>query len=312
MIVVPIFLAGCVLLYQGAEWLVRGAAAVADSLGIPKAVVGLTLVAFGTSAPELFVNLIAASQGHTDFALSNVSGSNLANLCVGFGICGLVTRVRIRRDFFAPDLLLQWIAVVLVVVLLLVPVLYHVPLWGVLPLAGLLVIYFISLTRRSQVLDSASGCRRTAALGFGLALLGGVCLYAGGEAVLYASLEIAHTMGISDALIGFTIVAVGTSIPDISASIIAVRKGEESIAVGNLLGSNISNVLVVLSGTLVVARRDLAANGSILMDYGVLCVLSLIFLIFGHRQQGVSKVLALFLLFCYLGYMAQRIYFELA
>jgi cation:H+ antiporter len=308
LIVVPVFLVGCVLLYLGANWLVRGAAAVADSLGIPKAVIGLTLVAFGTSAPELFVNLIAAWRGETDLALSNISGSNLANLCVGFGICGLISRIRIRRDLFAPDLVLQSLSVIVIVALLLVPPLLHLPLWSVFPLIGLLLVYFVSLTRRSQILDSATGCRRTAAVGFAFSILGGACLYGGGEAVLYAAIEIAELIHISEALIGLTIVAAGTSIPDITASIVAARKGEDSIAVGNLLGSNISNVLVVLNGTVLVARKGLVAEDSnILIDYAVLCVLLLVFLVFCHRQQRISKILALFMLICYIGYMAQRI-----
>jgi cation:H+ antiporter len=310
LLVVAVFLLGCALLYVGAEWLVRGAASVAEALGIPKAVIGLTLVAFGTSAPELFVNLIAAWREHTDFALSNVSGSNLANMCVGFGICGLIARLRIRRDFFGPDMILQWFGAMVIVALLLVPALYEVPFWSVFPLLGLLLVYFVSLTRRSQILDSATGCRRTAALGFLLALLGGACLYAGGEAVLHAALEIAESLGISDALIGLTIVAAGTSIPDISASIVAARKGEESIAVGNLLGSNISNILVVLSGTFLVAQKDLIASPSILMDYGVLGGLSFIFLVFGQRENGIPRLLSLFLLFSYFAYMVLRVFLE--
>jgi len=308
---VLIFLVGCGLLYLGANWLVRGAASVADSLGIPKAVIGLTLVAFGTSAPELFVNLIAASRGHTEFALSNISGSNLANLCVGFGICGLIARIRIRRDFFTPDLMLQWASVTLIVALLAAPPLYDLPFWSAYPLVGLLLIYFVSLTRRSQILDSATGCRRTAVLGFALSILGGACLYGGGEAVLHASLQIADWLDISESLIGLTIVAAGTSIPDITASIVAARKGENSIAVGNLLGSNISNVLVVLNGTVLIARQDLAAEQPILIDYAVLCFISLVFLVFCYRQQAIAKLLALFMLACYIGYMAYRIWLEL-
>jgi cation:H+ antiporter len=310
LLVVAIFLLGCLLLYAGAEWLVRGAAAVAETLGIPKAVIGLTLVAFGTSAPELFVNLIAASRGHTDFALSNVSGSNLANMCVGFGICGLIAVLRIRRDFFGPDMVLQCFAAMVIVALLLVPGMYEVPLWSVFPLLGLLLIYIVSLTRRSQILDSASGSRRRAALGFGLVVLGSACLYAGGESVLFASLKIAHRLGISDSLIGLTIVAAGTSVPDISASIVAARRGEESIAVGNLLGSNISNVLVVLNGTFLVAQKDLTACPSVLMDYSVLGGLSFVFLLFGQREKGISRSLSLFLLLAYFAYMALRVYLE--
>jgi cation:H+ antiporter len=317
--------AGCVLLYFGADWLVRGASTIADALGAPKAVIGLTLVAFGTSAPEMFVNLLAGYQGETGFALSNVSGSNLTNICVGFGLCGLLGGVAIKWSTFRADFVVLVLSAGMIAGFLLIfradP---RLPFWTTVPLLGVLTIYLISLGRRGVAGPERVPPAETSAaslwLQVGLVLLGVAALYGGGKLVLASAISIAQRFHVDPALIGLTIVAAGTSVPDTIASVIAARRQEHEIAVGNLLGSNISNVLVVLSGTLLASRLGgkpaaspgvLLASGDILVDYVMVCVVSLALIAVAATMQRVRRPAGIALLVFYFGYMTYRVIVEL-
>ena len=137
-----------VLLYFGANWLVGGASTVATSLRLSKVVVGITLVAFGTSAPELFVNLVAAYRGHSGIALSNISGSNLANLCLGYGICAFLGNLVIQRKKFGLDLIYFFLAPLLILFFLAIFPGKRIPLWGVIFFLPLLISYLLSVKNR--------------------------------------------------------------------------------------------------------------------------------------------------------------------
>lgn len=302
-----LFLGGCVLLFFGAHWLVLGAASLAETLGIPKSVVGLTLVALGTSAPEMFVNFIAAAKGHTDIALTNVAGSNLANICIGFGLCALLGKLVIQRRQFATDINLLILTPGLVLAMFYVSSTRQLPYLSVLPLTGVLIFYLNSLRRRTaaSVLEEVVPGNRWAAAG--LFLLGVISLYGGGELVLRAALEAARWLGVSQDIVGLTIVAAGTSVPDIAASVIAGRRGEHGIAVGNLVGSNISNIVVVLNGTILVSHRGLPVTSQIQWDYVTVLLISLGFWAISMREQSMSKKVAILLLVVYFSYMAARV-----
>ncbi len=333
---------GCVLLYFGAEWLVRGSAAIATSLGIPKSVVGLTLVAFGTSAPEMFVNVIAGLQGETGFALSNVSGSNLTNICVGFGICGLTSGIVVSWSAFRSDCAALIISVAIVTgVLFLDPSAPRVPAWTCILLLLFLAYYLLTLRRRAgtgldATLDDIEEITGetpspSVALNAVLFLVGVVALYGGGECVLRSAVAIAKTLSIDASLIGLTIVAAGTSVPDTVASVIAARKQEHEIAVGNLVGSNISNVLVVLSGTIIASWASgaatastsaatsaaaapgvLVASGAIMLDYAMVCLVSIGFVAIVATTGRVAKPAGIAMLVAYTGYMGLRIFWEVS
>jgi cation:H+ antiporter len=302
-----IFLVGCALLFYGAHWLVGGAAKIADTLGIPKSVVGLTLVALGTSAPEMFVNFLAAAKGHTDLALTNVAGSNLANICVGFGLCAMLGTVVVRRGQFAFDLKLLVATPALVLVLFFIGPKSELPYLSVLPLTGVLAVYLISLHQRTGISEVDEPVPGNAWAGAGLLVLGGVCLYGGGELMLRAAVDVAQRLGVSHDIVGLTIVAAGTSVPDIAASVIAARRGEHAIAVGNLVGSNISNVLVVLNGTIVVSGGGLAVTREIRWDYAAAFLVSTVFCVIGLRKETLPKSIAIGFVAGYLGYMALRV-----
>jgi cation:H+ antiporter len=328
---IAFFLAGCVLLYFGAEWLVRGAAAIAESLGIPKTIVGLTLVAFGTSAPELFFNVIAGFRGETGIALANVSGSNLTNICVGFGLCGIISGVYVRWSEFREDCITLIASAAFILAMLMFFETPHVPMWAIAPLFVMMAMYLLSLRRRTK--DEYTGrdadmplARMVIELAF---FFGGtLALACGGWLVLESAIKIAEVLQLSKELIGLTIVAAGTSIPDTVASVVAARRGEHEIAVGNLLGSNISNVLVVLTGTTLAGWTSgkpvvfddtipfpagtLVGSTDIVVDYVAVCIVSLLFIGMAAFAGRVRRPAAVILLLLYFGYMGVRVFGALA
>ncbi len=311
-----VLIASCVILYYGAHWLVRGAVVIATALGIPKTVVGLTLVAFGTSAPEMFVNVIAGLKGETSIALANVSGSNLTNICIGFGVCALAACVVIDWRSFWADCSMAVLSTVVVLAFLVGGAYFGLApglsLWALLPLGLLSVLYLISLRRRAveeveDEGDDVSGLRL--ALHCGLFLLGVGALYGGGSLLLESAIATAEKLNMPSSLIGLTIVAAGTSIPDTIASLVAARQGEHGIAVGNLIGSNISNVLIVLSATLLASRSALSTGGDIYLvqDYIMVVAVSLLFLVLAARCGKVSRSWGVLFLLTYFGYMGYRV-----
>jgi len=297
-----LILFGFALLYYGAKWLIKGASSLAIGIGISKLVVGLTLVAFGTSSPELFVNITAALKGNIALALSNVSGSNLTNILVGFGLCAFVGSVALTPAKFGIDLLY------VVATPLLVLGFFHesLPFWAVAPLIIMIVVYGFSLYHRPAPKEKIEG-ELTILKATGLFLVGAVLLYTGGEFVVNSAITLGKGWGLSDAVIGLTIVAFGTSIPDVMTSVIAIKDGENSLAVGNLLGSNISNVLLVLGGTLVAAGSELPSSGAIRMDYAMVCLISIVLLGSAYMWKSFPKVLGGSFLAIYLSYMIFRL-----
>ena len=320
----PLLLAGgCILLYLGAIWLVRGASEIALVLKIPKAIVGLSFVALGTSAPELIVNLIAAYRGETGIALTNISGSNLTNLLVGFGLCGVISGLLIHWRTFFYDLWALVLSALAPLVIMLIMLLYggspQLPLWSVLPLGAGLIAYLWTLKRRSKDLeaeDTGTKPHRHPGISFAVFFLGAFTLYGGGRLVLDAALQIAAQFEIDPSLVGLTIVAAGTSIPDAIASIVAARRGEHDIAVGNLLGSNIANILLVITGTLLaswVGNNTTMIDGKnplIVLDYIFIAVISLTFFAIAVRWGRISRRGGTLMIATYLCYMGLRIYFE--
>ena len=315
-------LSACVILFFGAHWLVRGAMTVATALGIPKTVIGLTLVAFGTSAPELFVNVIAGWSGKTDIALANVSGSNLTNICVGFGVCSLAACVVVDWKAFKADCLMVVASAALILGFLFFTVSAELPFWALAPLVGLLAVYLVSLRWRKNAPEENgdNGITTTKlVLHSGLFLLGVAALYCGGEILLNGAVETADRMGMPPSLVGLTIIAAGTSIPDTIASLVAARQGEHGIAVGNLLGSNISNVLVVLSATLLASQANsstwtsLGTGGDVYLvyDYLMVAAVSMVFLLLAARFGKITRSWGVVFLLAYFGYMGYRVYMAL-
>lgn len=288
---------GFVLLYKGGDFLVTGAAGIARKKNIPAFIVGITLVAFGTSAPELFFNLISALHGNAAFALSNVSGSNLINLCVGIGISAMITALPIKREVFAKDLLFLFMGPLVILIFIAVSgrnalTLIH-GLFLFVGFAGYLFWTNREMIRHNRKMPKSDqacmdvSCKRE----WGIFFLGGVMLYAGGEIIFRNALTIVERLQISESIVGLTVIAVGTSIPDCAASIIAVFKKQKDIAIGNILGSNIFNIFLVLAATIVAFNEPIFFSRSNLFDYLSVFILSFLFFIVVITRQSYGPVL---------------------
>lgn len=308
LVALAVLIPGFVFLYFGAEWLVRGAADVASHLKLSKTFVGLTLVALGTSAPEFFVNVIAAINDSTEFALSNVAGSNLTNLCIGFGLASLFCEVPIYRNVFFSDLVIMLLATCVVVVSFLLTKTTILSFWALLPFLVLIVFYLRSLTQRRLAVGEDLQIHMKFPAAVGLFFLGVTCLYLGGEMVYRSALDVAKELEIPETVIGLTVVACGTSIPDVTASVIAARRREFGIAVGNLLGSNISNILIVLGGTLLVAGRGLQSSKFLIADYSFIGVLCLAFLWTASEPERITRAMGVGMLVAFGSYYGIRIW----
>ncbi len=306
---------GFLFLFLGAEWLIRGAAELAIRMSLSKSFVGLTLVAFGTSAPEMVVNIFASE--NPQLALSNVAGSNLTNLCLGFGLASMFGAVIVKRRRFTIDLLAMVIAPGIIVVSFLVgslahPVVSYETVWILLSCLGVYII--LLATRRGAGEDEEPNEQSTASHFRQLAEVagGGTLLYLGGELVYRNAIELATVWGMPEQIIGLTLVACGTSIPDIAATAMAARRNEWELASGNIIGSNISNVLVVLSATMLVSGQSLAGSPELLVDYITVFVVSVSFACVALTKQRFGPKLGILAIIALISYYSLRVFGELS
>jgi len=254
---------GLALLFWGGEWLVRGATRLAAAAGIPPLIVGLTVVAFGTSAPELAVSVQAALAGQTDLAIGNVVGSNIANVLLILGIAALITPLAVDQKIIRRDIPLMIAASAGLWLMALDGALSR--LEGIALVGGIIAYTIFAIRegrRESKALESeyaaAYGTERKAAMrefALNLALVaGGIgLLIIGASWLVDGAVTIARWLGLSELIIGLTIIAVGTSLPELATSVIAAIRGQRDIAVGNVVGSSLFNILSVLGLTAIVA-----------------------------------------------------------
>jgi len=269
------FIVGLAALVLGAELLVRGASKLALALGISPLVVGLTVVAFGTSSPELAVSVQSSWSGQVDIAIGNVVGSNIFNVLVILGLSALITPLVVHQQ-----LVRQEVPIMIAVSLLLWALAADggIGFWDGVLLAGLLIAYTTLVIRQSrretaavqQQYDEAfiPATRRSWDAHWGvqvLLIIGGLALLvAGSRWLVEAAVVFAKAFGVSELVIGLTIVAAGTSLPEVATSVLAALRGERDIAVGNAVGSNIFNILCVLGLSAVVAPQTLTVSDTVL------------------------------------------------
>jgi cation:H+ antiporter len=262
-----VFAAGVLALVVGAEALVRGASRLALSFGVPPLVVGLTVVAFGTSAPELAVSVGAALDGNPDLAIGNVVGSNIANILVILGASALVAPIAVALQVIRQEVPVMIGASALLVALAANGVVGRAEAALLLFFAAAYTVFLVRQARQapaapraeSITAPDAAGRRWDGRSSVQLLLIGaGLGLLAlGGDRVVDAAVAIARLLGLSDLVIGLTVVAVGTSMPELATSVLAGLRGARDIAVGNVIGSNVLNILAVLGATGLVAPAGL-------------------------------------------------------
>jgi cation:H+ antiporter len=261
---------GVGVLYFGAEWLVRGSARLAGSLGVRPIVVGLTVVSFGTSAPELVVAVVAAARGNADLAIGNVLGSNLANIGLILGLTAIIRPLDV-----AARVVWREVPLMLLVTVGLFPVIWDLTLSRgdgalmLIALVGYLLFVFRSAGEETpEILHEFEDFMEASSpksdgprmADVGLVILGCSALVAGGYAIVESAVYIASTLGVSQVVIGLTVVAVGTSLPELATSLVAAIRKEADIAVGNVIGSNIFNILAILGTASAISPMNVPAH----------------------------------------------------
>ena len=244
-------LLGLGLLLIGGNYLLKGAVSLSMRLNIPRIVIGMTVVSFATSAPELIVSVKAALAGYPDLALSNVIGSNVANLGLVLGVTILIGYVDVRRSFYFTDWPMMMLASILFYAFLAWDQVLSRNEGGIMLVALFLFLVYLLRFQEPAVVEEPGGIMAAKPLYLTLLFLGlgGAALWGGSELLVSGAIGLAQLFGVSDRVIGITVVSVGTSIPELAASVIAMIRKEKAISVGNLIGSNIFNLLAVLGIT---------------------------------------------------------------
>jgi len=310
---------GFVALVKGADWLVDGASAIAKRFGISDLVIGLTVVAFGTSMPEFVVNMVSVAEESTDLAITNILGSNIINTFVILGLTALVYPIvsqKRSRDFDIP---LSIIAGVLVLIFVAVQSPLGEDGKGITRMGGgilfLLFIYFLYNTFRHakdhpediQGEEAVKAEPIDAWKAILLIVVGLIGLVVGGELIVKSAVDIASRMGVSEAVIGLTVVALGTSLPELATSVIAAYKHNADIALGNVIGSNIFNVFFVLSLSALI--RPLPAYEGIGLDALMVTLGSIVvwLAVKTNRERKIQRWAGALLLILYIGYLTYRL-----
>jgi len=289
-------LIGSVLLYFGADWMIKSSVHIASKLNISRFVIGLTIVAFGTSLPELGVSLKAALFNKSDIAIGNIIGSNITNVLLVLGISSMFNPILISFSKIKKDILIYLFVCVLLIFLLQNGILER---WeGVLLFTGIIFYTIHSfITDKShdeEFEDPFSTWRRTIIF----LVLGIILLYIGSESFIKGAVDFAKIIGVSDLIIGMSVVALGTSLPELVTSVFAAVKKEDSISVGNIIGSNLFNILSVLG--LVSIIKPLSVESSIFrFEIPIMIGAGLLLVPISLRQRPISKVISLSMLFGY-------------
>ncbi len=280
---------GIFLLIKGGGWLMKAAVALSLRFSIPKIVIGMTVVSFATSAPELIVSIQSALGGHPDLALGNVVGSNIANLGFVLAITIMISPIEVTQSFFKTDWPMMIFASLLFYFFLVIDfklVAYEGAILFVLLLC--FMVYLIKYQKES-VLEEAPEDDQALEISKTMTylLLGGFSLWLGSETLIKGAVSLAQNLGVSERIISVSIVSIGTSIPELSASIIAILNKEKAISLGNLIGSNIFNILAVMGITAMIHPVEVEDTGLLSNDIWWMFGISLLILPLVFFPKGV-------------------------
>ncbi len=302
---------GLVILILGGNWLLKAAVGFSLRLEIPKIVIGMTVVSFATSAPELIVSIKSALEGYADLALGNVIGSNIANLGLVLAITILVSTISVEKSFYKTD----WPVMMLSSLLLYGFIAFDgvlVRYEGIILFSMLVVFLFYLLKfQKPAVIEDLPDDNEELPLYKDVLFLviGGVALWGGSELLIDGAVGLATKFNVSERVIGVTIVSVGTSIPELAASVIAILKKEKAISLGNLIGSNVFNILAVLGITSIITPVTVKDQGLLTSDiYWMLGVSLLVLpLVFAPVKMKLSWKEGLILIALYGGFIYKMI-----
>lgn len=324
LISITIIAIGCVLLIFGADWLIDGASGLAKKMGISNLTIGLTVVAFGTSMPEFVVNMVAALNNNTEIAITNVLGSNNINIFVILGLTSIILPITSKKE--SRDFDIPWSILAGILTLLLAT--YTSP-WGnvsqkfgaftlqegyITRVGGiiLLLCFIIFLWHSFKVSKNTTDQEKednytpiSPIKALLLIILGLSCLVLGGELIVKSATSIAQCLGVSDAIIGLTIVALGTSLPELATSCIAAAKGNCDIALGNILGSNIFNVFFILGMSAIVTPLPTYSGlwlDALMFTLGSIFIMLFVYFTKKHEIKRWHGIVLLTIYICYLIY----------
>ena len=300
---VVLLLVGFVFLIKGSDFFVDGASSIASILKVPTIIVGLTIVALGTSAPEAAVSITSSLTGSNAMAVSNVIGSNLFNMLMVIGIAALMSNLLMEKSVLEKDLpflvgiTALWAIFIVIgwditniegIILLLIMVAY--------------IIFLIYDTKKSGGANDVEKPKFNLPMSIILMIIGLAGIVIGGDLVVDSASAIAIAFGMSETLVGLTIVAIGTYLPELVTSITALKKGENQLVIGNVIGSNIFNILFVLGASSAISAIPL--DSSMLIDVVFMLLVTILCFIFGKTQDKYDKREGVILIALFIAYMA--------
>ena len=294
---------GFVGLIKGADFFVEGASNVAKRFKVPSLIIGLTIVAMGTSLPETAVSISASIAGSNSLAISNVSGSNLFNLLVVVGLCCIMQKVEVDMDTIKRDIPYSLLAAVLLIALGMMGGMELGRLDGVILLAFFAFFLFLMIKSALKAAAEAEDEEVTQTLLMSVvSIVGGAAAIAiGGDWVVDSASTLAMAFGMSETMVGLTIVAVGTSLPELVTSFVAARKGEVDMALGNAIGSNVFNILLVLGVASVISPIGFMVSNAI--DIAAVIVATLVCWAVAAKNKSLGKVMGALMVVSYFAYM---------
>ena len=314
-----LFAIGFVFLIKGADFLVDGAASIARRLNVSDLVIGLTVVAFGTSTPELFVNIIASSKGNTDIAIGNVLGSNIANVFLILGISSVIYPLAVTKGTVWKEIPFSLLAAVVLLFMANDQILDRVATSVLTRIDGLIflcffiifIYYTFSIAARVEGIETHVPAKAHGWLQSLLSVIAGLAgLIIGGKWIVDGAIVLATQLGMSESLIGLTIVAVGTSLPELATSAVAAYKKNVEIAVGNVVGSNIFNIFFVLGISAFIKPLPFQTKNNIDIAAVIFSSLLLFFFMFSGKKRSLDRWEGIVFVLLYAGYITLLIISE--
>ena len=292
---------GFVLLIKGADFFVEGSSSLAQILKVPSVVIGLTIVAMGTSAPEASVSINAALAGSNDIAISNVVGSNIFNGLVVVGVCAFLSAFKTNRDILKRDMPLNIIVTAILCIMLLDRHINHIE--GIILLISMAVYIAVMVISALKNRETADECKILSLPKSLIFIIGGlIAVIFGGTLVVDNACLIAKDFGVSENFIGLTIIAIGTSLPELVTSITATRKGDSGLALGNAIGSNLFNILFILGMSATICPLNVLSES--IIDCIILLVSAVILYVFARTKKTMNRWEGIVCVFLYVGYTA--------
>ena len=303
---------GFIFLIKGADLLVDGAVSVADRMRIPSIVIGLTIVAFGTSTPELIVNILASAKGNTEIAIGNILGSNIANILLILGISALIYPITTNKNTALKEIPFSLLAALVVAVFVNVPLINGSGYTGITRSDGIILIFFFVIflyyifgiaKTTGELPEEVNIKKMSLTKSILLIIIGLLGLAIGGKWIVDGAVKIALSLNVSESLIGLTIVAIGTSLPELATSAVAAYKKQSDIAIGNIVGSNIFNIFWVLGISSII--RPLPFKSSLNLDVLMTITSSLILFLFMFigRKRTIERWQGAAMLIIYAAYI---------